>query len=109
MEAENPAKGRFDETSAAQDTEETTRLPTLSQAPGDPDQGPCLYLGPNGQRCDRRALEGGFCASHRPGAPSLPKAAVSKRTLAAILGALGILWPFLADIAREIMRFMHSH
>jgi hypothetical protein len=109
MEAENPAKDTFDEASAAPGAEEMTVLPTLSSLPDDRDQGPCLYLGPNGQRCDRRALEGGFCATHRPGAASLPKVAVSKRTLAAILGALGILWPFLADIAREIMRFMHSH
>jgi hypothetical protein len=109
MEAENPAKGTFDETWAGSDADETTELHTLSSAPDDADQGPCLYLGPNGQRCDRRALEGGFCASHRPGAISLPKAAVSKRKLAAILGALGILWPFLADLVREIMRFIRSH
>jgi hypothetical protein len=36
-------------------------------APGAPsggaDQGPCLYLGPRGQRCGRRATAGGFCAS----------------------------------------------
>src|ERR1700734_2250543 len=30
--------------------------------------GPCLYLGPQGQRCDRAATEGGFCAKHQPGA-----------------------------------------
>jgi hypothetical protein len=109
MDAENPAKGTFDEPSAASGADETPEFRTLSSPPGEADQGPCLYLGPSGQRCNRRALEGGFCAIHRPGAPSLPKAAVSKRTLAAILGALGLLWPFLADIVREIMRFIHPH
>jgi hypothetical protein len=111
MEAEDFAKGTFDETWGAPSGNETTGSHTLSPplAVGDADQGPCLYLGPNGQRCDRRALAGGYCASHRPGAISLPKVALSKRTLAAIVAISGILWPFLADLVREIIRWMHSH
>jgi hypothetical protein len=109
MEAENPAKGTFDETWAARDVDETTAMRTLPSLPGEAGQGPCLYLGPNGQRCERRALAGGYCASHRPGAINLPKVAGSKRTLAAILAGLGIFWPYLADLVREIIRFMHSH
>ena len=30
------------------------------------DQGPCLYFGPQGQRCSRPAIANGFCARHMP-------------------------------------------
>lgn len=72
------------------------------------DQGPCLYLGPAGQRCNRRAVEGGFCALHQPGAVAAKLAKPSK-IVAAILGILGALWPFVSDFIREILRFLHSH
>ena len=81
--------------------------PTRSQQP---DFGPCLYFGPAGQRCDRRALEGGFCSRHQPadlaGATrsiSIPQ--VTKRTLGAA-GILAVLWPILADLIREIIRLL---
>ena len=111
MESENSAKRTFEETWAASGGDETTGSHTVltSVGEGDADQGPCLYLGPGGQRCERRALAGGYCASHRPGAINLPKVARSKRTLAAILAASGILWPYLADLVREIVHWMHSH
>jgi hypothetical protein len=72
------------------------------------DQGPCLYLGPAGQRCDRRAFDGGFCARHQPGgsgvsALSLPQ--ISRRG-AAVIGLLAVLWPVLADVVREIIRLL---
>ncbi|HEY6443466.1 MAG TPA: hypothetical protein VIY66_09020 [Candidatus Acidoferrales bacterium] len=70
--------------------------------------GPCLYLGPSGQRCARPALEGGFCAVHSPGSA----AAITpnrKRVLAAVAAIIGILWPYVDDVVREIIRWMHSH
>jgi hypothetical protein len=111
MEPENSARGTFDDTWAEPGGAEPTGLQILYSPPGDKgaDQGPCLYLGPNGQRCDRRALAGGYCASHRPGAIGLPKIALSKRTLAVIAAVVGILWPYIADLAREIIRWMHSY
>src|SRR5271157_6011556 len=33
------------------------------------DQGPCLYFGPQGQRCSRPAIANGFCARHKPVQP----------------------------------------
>jgi hypothetical protein len=72
------------------------------------DQGPCLYLGPSGQRCNRRAVEGGFCALHQPGAVAA-KIAKPSKIVAAILGILGALWPFVSDFIREILRFLHPH
>jgi hypothetical protein len=74
------------------------------------DQGPCLYFGPAGQRCSRRALPGGFCAIHRPGAKAIVKSSTKPtKIIAAIIGMVGVLWPFLVDIIREIARWLHSH
>ncbi len=79
-------------------------------APVAGDWGPCLYLGSAGQRCSRRALEGGFCARHQPGSGgqfqglSVPQ--ISRRTVA-ILGLLAVLWPVLADLVRELIRLLH--
>lgn len=73
------------------------------------DQGPCLYFGPAGQRCERPALTGGFCARHMPGARIIKRVSAPSRILAAIAAILGILWPYLADLVREIMRLIHAH
>jgi hypothetical protein len=111
MEANGSANDTFEDTSTASWDVEMPTPSVLNRpiASSGVDQGPCLYLGPSGQRCDRRALEGGYCSSHRPGATSLPKVTASKRTLAAIAAIAGLLWPVIADVVREIMRWMHSH
>jgi hypothetical protein len=87
---------------------ETGADPTETLAPGP--QGPCLYLGPQGQRCARPAIEGGFCARHQPGAI---KPAPGRRGLPQIVGAgIGILaamWPIIFDVVRAILRWIHSH
>jgi len=70
-------------------------------------QGPCLYLGPAGQRCDRAALAGGFCASHRPGARR-EAFRNPARILAAALGIAALVWPYVNDLVREIIRWTHS-
>ncbi len=80
------------------------------RAPNAADQGPCLYFGPAGQRCDRRAVEGGFCSRHQPadrtgGSRSLSVPEVSKRALGAA-GILAVLWPILADLIRELLRLL---
>jgi hypothetical protein len=77
------------------------------------DQGPCLYFGPRGQRCSRRALAGGFCAIHKPGgAPSGATGATSKpskKFIASLLAIVAVIWPYLADIVREVIRWIHAH
>jgi hypothetical protein len=75
-------------------------------APAHADQGPCLYLGPSGQRCDEKAFEGGFCAKHQPGAA--PPITAASKVVAASAGIIGLLWPYLADLVREIIRLIHS-
>ena len=58
------------------------------------DQGPCLYLGPAGQRCDRPWLRG-FCARHQPGA-GRPLRQEFSRVVAAGIGIMAAMWPVLA-------------
>ena len=74
------------------------------------DQGPCLYLGPRGQRCGRRATHAGFCAAHQPdrvAAAGITKP--SKKLMASLLAIAAVIWPYLADIVREVIRWIHAH
>jgi hypothetical protein len=80
-------------------------------APAKADEGPCLYLGPAGQRCDRRATRGCFCAAHQPKAPNLlaPQSVFSTFTLtpkkiAAFFIALAMLWPEIAKAISALIR-----
>jgi hypothetical protein len=111
------------------------------------DQGPCLYFGPQGQRCDRPAIAYGFCARHLPahvnqsarfgptsppqtgvaspssqpyaGVPSpgfkhygglpLPGSKPFARIIAVGIAIFAALWPVLADLLREIIRWIHAH
>jgi hypothetical protein len=75
---------------------------------GQTDEGPCLYLGPAGQRCYRPALKGGFCAVHQPGATAA-RATIGRKSklAAAIAGIGGALWPYIYDFVRELMRILH--
>lgn len=71
------------------------------------DQGPCLYLGPAGQRCERRAASGGFCQWHQPGAPRVKvvnSAARYEKRLAAIIAILAALWPLLMDFLHALAK-----
>lgn len=82
--------------------------PTSANPAAAKNWGSCLYLGPSGQRCAKPALEGGFCAVHSPnsGEAITPN---RKRVLAAVAAIIGILWPYVDDVVREIIRWMHSH
>ncbi len=68
------------------------------------DQGPCLYFGPAGERCSRRAVAGGYCRRHLPGAKAAPSDGQRLRKLVALIAALAVAWPFLEDVIREIAR-----
>jgi hypothetical protein len=69
-------------------------------------RGPCLYLGPRGQRCDRPALEDGFCALHSPDAV-VPGPWIWFRRLAALLVAAAILWPIIEALIEELSHWHH--
>jgi Family of unknown function (DUF5763) len=61
----------------------------------------CLYLGPDGRRCERPAAEGGFCKRHDPERESKPLVSLG-RIFAALLLVAALLWPLIADVLREI-------
>jgi hypothetical protein len=81
----------------------TTQFP-LRQSSSRP---ACLYLGPGGERCDRPALDSGFCAQHQLNPSAAPRE-TSNRTkakkAAAVAGVLAALWPLILDLIRELMR-----
>lgn len=68
--------------------------------------GPCLYLGPRGQRCDRPALENGFCIRHSPDAIALGPG-IWFRRLAALIVAAAILWPIIQAFLEELSHWRH--
>ena len=70
------------------------------------DLGPCLYLGPAGQRCDRRATKDGFCSRHQPGAPEILAPFFTPKKLAAFLIALAMFWPELAKFLSALARLL---
>jgi hypothetical protein len=70
------------------------------------DLGPCLYFGPAGQRCDRRATKDGFCSRHQPGAPSISAPFFTPKKLAAFLIALAMFWPELAKFLSALARLL---
>jgi hypothetical protein len=72
-------------------------------------EGPCLYLGPAGQRCYQRAVKGGFCAAHQPGVTARAKIGKRGKLLAAIAGIAGVVWPYVYDFIRELIRIFHPH
>jgi hypothetical protein len=79
-----------------------------SSAPAVSDQGSCLYLGPAGQRCYRQAVKGGFCALHQPGAAAIRrKIGKPSKLIAAIVGILGVLWPYIYDFLHSLFRLFH--
>jgi hypothetical protein len=81
------------------------------------DQGPCLYFGPQGQRCDRRAVADGFCRRHLPAQLGLPaQRGVARpgskpyaRVIAVGIAIFAALWPVIADLLREIFRWINAH
>ncbi|MDE3111029.1 MAG: hypothetical protein KGL02_13960, partial [Acidobacteriota bacterium] len=79
----------------------------LTPAAAASDQGPCLYLGPAGQRCSQRAVKGGFCAAHQPGVTARAKVAKRSKIAAAIAGILGARWPYVYDFVHALMRIFH--
>ncbi len=67
--------------------------------------GPCLYLGPQGQRCERPALEDGFCERHSPEYAGT-RSRFKKQIVAVILLLAGLLWPLLHELLRTLSRWI---
>jgi hypothetical protein len=93
-----------------------TQIDSMEQAPSlfesavSNNQGPCLYLGPQGQRCARPALPGGFCSRHQPGSDATKTQSRGIPKIAAVgIGILAALWPIIFDILRIIIRWFRAH
>jgi hypothetical protein len=88
----------------------TERVPSLIESVASGNQGPCLYLGSQGQRCSRPALIGGFCSRHQSNAETAEaRSRGVPRIAAAGIGILAALWPIIFDILRVIIRWIHAH
>jgi hypothetical protein len=86
---------------------EPTRRPnTMTRAGTAADQGPCLYFGPAGQRCERRATRDGFCARHQAGASAVRVPILTPKKIAAFLVAIAMLWPELVRIVSALLRLL---
>jgi hypothetical protein len=84
--------------------------PSLLESVVSDAQGPCLYLGPEGQRCTRPARADGFCSRHQPGSETAkPGSGGVSRIAAASIGILAALWPIIFDVLRIIIRWIHAH
>jgi hypothetical protein len=70
------------------------------------DLGPCLYLGPSGQRCDRRATKDGFCRRHQPRTSTIAAPFFTPKKFAAFLIALAMLWPELTRFVSALARLL---
>jgi Family of unknown function (DUF5763) len=68
-------------------------------------KGPCLYLGSDGQRCNREAVEGGFCLKHHPDRKEQELGSWLRRAGAALL-LLATLWPHIANVLRMLFRWL---
>jgi hypothetical protein len=75
----------------------------------DSSNGPCLYLGPHGERCSRPALAGGYCARHHSDPAFRLPARNYTRVLAATVALILIVWPYLSGLAHELLRWLASH
>jgi hypothetical protein len=115
MDSNSSLDDRFEDTWGGSDILGDVEDATLTSPLGSPARssasahGKCLYLGPAGQRCNRDALDDEFCSVHQPGATAATIGALPKRTLAAIIAIAGILWPYISDLIRELVRWIHSH
>jgi hypothetical protein len=103
---EEPSDFRFEDGIGADDLGpmQTSVAPA---APTTADQGPCLYLGPAGQRCYRRAVKGGFCALHQLDATVRAKIGKPSKIAAAVTGIVGVLWPYIYDFVHQLIRLLH--
>jgi hypothetical protein len=69
--------------------------------------GPCLYLGPAGERCARAALQGGYCARHHidPEMRSDDRRNYT-RVIVASIALVIVIWPYISDLLRDLVRWL---
>jgi hypothetical protein len=81
---------------------------SVAQVGQPPAHGPCLYFGPQGERCSRPALAGGYCARHHSDPTFRSPGRNYTRVLAATIALVLIVWPYVSDLVRELVRWLAS-
>lgn len=81
---------------------------SAKQVEPSPAHGPCLYLGPRGERCSQPALPGGYCARHHSDPAFRLPGRNYTRVLAATIALALIVWPYVSDLVRELFRWLAS-
>ncbi len=70
--------------------------------------GSCLHLGQQGQRCSRPALAGGYCARHHSDPELRMPGRNYTRVLVATVALAVIVWPYIAEVVRDLIRWLAS-
>ena len=70
--------------------------------------GPCLHLGPRGQRCPFPAVAGGYCARHHSDPELRMPGRNYTRVLVATVALAMIVWPYIAEVVRDLTRWVAS-
>jgi hypothetical protein len=81
--------------------------PSPGTLPNRNSSGPCLYLGPAGQRCYRRSIDGMYCVGH-PLGEIARRIANPRRVVAATVTIVALLWPYLDELLHELIRWKQS-
>jgi hypothetical protein len=74
----------------------------------DVSHGPCLYLGPSGERCSKPALAGDYCTRHHPDPEKRWPSRSYKRVLLASIALVAILWPYFQDAVQLLARVVRE-
>ena len=82
-------------------SEEPPKLPDDRSA-----YGPCLYLGPAGERCAKAAVEGGYCTKHHPVPARQAPGRSYTRVVVATIALVVIVWPYVIEAVRELSRWL---
>jgi hypothetical protein len=70
--------------------------------------GPCLHFGPRGERCSLPAVAGGYCARHHNDPELRMPGRNYTRVLVATVALVMIVWPYIAEVARDLVRWVAS-
>src|SRR5215469_11292978 len=81
---------------------------TPSTAKARPALGPCLYLGPAGQRCRKPAIAGGYCPRHHVDPELKAEGRDYTRVVVATVALVIIIWPYVSDLVRDLIRWLSS-
>jgi hypothetical protein len=75
-------------------------------AAGEGSYGPCLHFGARGERCARPAVADGYCSKHHPDPGLRTPGRSYTRVLVATVALVMILWPYITELVRDLVRWL---